>query len=164
MYYFCSLEENEKQKCAQYWPGETDLERVFQSATRRVKVTKLNEKTTGAVTCRTLSILPSDEAEVRHFSVSSRRFLGPFLKFTFPLLADHHYPVSLYPMAWSRRAWHGNLLWADQLAFGVSTRPHCWEGGWPTDNSLQVSKVDSFFPQAYCRLVKNLVGQVKLDD
>ncbi len=99
MYYFCSLEENEKQKCAQYWPEGADHGKVFQSATRRVKVNKLDEKTTGAVTCRTLSIRPSDEAEVRHFSVSSRRFLGPFLKFTFALLADHHYSVSLYPMA-----------------------------------------------------------------
>ncbi len=69
MSFFCSLEENEKQKCAEYWPDVADIERVFQSATRRAKVTKLNEKTTGAVTCRTLSILPSDEAEVRHFPV-----------------------------------------------------------------------------------------------
>ncbi len=69
MYYFCSLEENEKQKCAQYWPEGADHGKVFQSATRRVRVTKLEETTTDAVTCRTLTILPSDKAEVRHFSL-----------------------------------------------------------------------------------------------
>ncbi|VDM30971.1 unnamed protein product, partial [Hydatigera taeniaeformis] len=58
----CRCEEDGKQKCKEYWDDESEL--LVTSATRSVKVTTSNVKILDSgLTCRTLRIMPSNEAE-----------------------------------------------------------------------------------------------------